>query len=142
VSAYNLLTNWKQENRFGWCAPLADGVAFTTTNDGKKTPVNRNVTCHTCGVKGHYATDCPELTSQRAGEEAQTRTTLLMTGIADGELDSDPVVSFSFVNHGVSCPMGEDGRPSSWILLDSQSTVDVFYNADLLTNTYALVPVP
>ena len=33
-----------------------------------------------------------------------------------------------------ACQMGQDGRlPKSWILLDNQSTVDVFYNAGLLT---------
>ena len=133
LAAYNLLTNWKQETRFGWRAPQADGVAFATTDGGKKTPVKKNVTCHKCGVKGHYATDCPEL--QRNGDDTQNGTTLLMAGINDGEFDSDPVVNFTFVNHGVTCQMGEDGRlPKSWILLDNQSTVDIFYNEQLLTN--------
>jgi hypothetical protein len=54
VAAYNLLTNWKQENRAGWRAPTADGVAFANTDDGKKTIIKRNVTCHKCGLKGHY----------------------------------------------------------------------------------------
>jgi Zinc knuckle len=132
VAAYNLITNWKQENRFGWRAPQADGVAFAT--DGKKTPTKKNVNCHKCGVKGHYATDCPELAAQRA-EAGQSGTTMLMAGINDGEFDSEPDVNFTFVNHGVTCQMGEDGRlPKTWILLDNQSTVDVFYNDELLTN--------
>ena len=131
VGAYNLLTNWKQENRFGWRAPQADGVAFTT--DGKKAPTKKTVTCHKCGVKGHYATECPEITGRKAEDAAQSGTTMLMAGIEDGEFDNEP--NFTFVNHGVSCQMGEDGRlPKTWILLDNQSTVDVFYNAELLTN--------
>ena len=140
VAAYNLLTNWKQENRAGWRPPTADGVAFTNADDGKKAPIKRNVTCHKCGVKGHYATDCPELAAERAAgvSATQTGTTLLMAGIAEGEFDDDNKTSFTFVNHGVTCQVGTDGRvPKSWILLDNQSTVDVFYNADLLTNIRA-----
>ena len=136
VAAYNLLTNWKQENRSGWRTPTADGVAFANADDGKKT-IKRNVTCHKCGVKGHYATDCPELAVERAAANSKPRTgtTLLMAGIDDGEFDEDDKASFTFVNHGVTCQIGLDGRvPKSWILLDNQSTVDVFYNADLLTN--------
>ena len=137
VAAYNLLTNWKQENRAGWRTPTADGVAFTNTDDGKKAPLKRNVTCHMCGVKGHYATDCPELAAERASGNStpHTGTTLLMAGIADGEFDEDEKASFTFVNHGITCQVGTDGRvPKSWILLDNQSTVDVFYNPDLLSN--------
>ena len=53
-----------------------------------------------------------------------------MAGIDDGEFNNDPAVTnFTFVNQqGVTCQMGEDGRlPRSWILLNNQSTVDVFY---------------
>lgn len=136
VAAYNLLTNWKQENRAGWRAPMADGVAFATTDDGKKTSTYRNVTCHKCGKKGHYATDCPELTTERGkSDNPASGTTLLMAGIADGEFDEEEKTNFTFVNHGVTCQVDTDGRvPKNWILLDNQSTVDVFYNRDLLTN--------
>jgi len=36
VAAYNLRTNWKQENRAGWRTPMADGVAFTNADDGRR----------------------------------------------------------------------------------------------------------
>ena len=113
-------------------------MAFTNADDGKKAPIKRNVTCHKCGVKGHYATDCPELAAERAAgfSATQTGTTLLMAGIAEGEFDDDSKTSFTFVNHGVTCQVGTDGRvPKSWILLDNQSTVDVFYNVYYLDVT-------
>jgi hypothetical protein len=35
----------------------------------------------------------------------------------------------------INCKLGEDGKvPSIWILLDNQSTIDVFYNKAILTN--------
>ena len=100
VAAYNIVTNWKQENRFGWRAPTADGVAFANVDGANKAPANKhcNVTCHKCGLKGHYATDCPELTDQRVGEGKSDTTTLLMEGIDDGEFDSEPV-NFTFITN-------------------------------------------
>ena len=87
---------------------LFRSVAFAT--DGKKdSTIKRNVTCHKCGVKDHYATDCPELTGKKS-EEGQTGTTRLLAGIDDGECNDDPVTNFTFVNHEVTCQMGEDGR--------------------------------
>lgn len=78
---------------------------------------------------------------------------LLNAGIvASGEFDVPPVhfqflnvsdfdtpeVNFQFLNAadgGVTCQIGHDGKlPKTWILLDNQSTVDVFCNGELLTD--------
>jgi Zinc knuckle len=130
VAAYNLVyINWKQENRAGWGAPMADGMAFANANDGKKTPVKCNVTCHKCGVKGHYATNCPELAAKwvaAAGGTQQTGATILTAaGIVDGEFD-DNKTCFTFMNHRVMCRIGTNGHvPKYWVLLDNQCTIDV-----------------
>ena len=40
-----------------------------------------------------------------------------------------------FLQSGVSLQLGEDGKvPATWILLDNQSTVDIFQNGLLLKN--------
>ena len=60
---------------------------------------------------------------------------LLTAGIENGEFNHD--VHFQFLQHTkeVSLKLDESGKPpKSWILLDNQSTVDVFYNANLLRN--------
>ena len=141
--AYNLLTNWKQD-RAGWRAPSADGVAFANIdNKGGKAPRDKShITCHRCDKKGHYASECPEKEAKGpatadAGGGGQTGAMLLNAGIASGEFN-EPSVHFQFLNAasgGITCQIGQDGKlPSTWILLDNQSTVDVFSNGNLLTN--------
>ena len=51
-----------------------------------------------------------------------------------GQLDEEDYEGIVFTQE-IMCNLQEKaGIPSSWILLDSQSTVDVFFNAKMLTN--------
>ena len=148
TAAYNLLPNWKQDprNLIHTSGPVNDGVSFTNV-DGEhgeqdialassgNTKSGRNklahITCHKCGKQGHFADKCEE--EQR--QEHQTGSMLLTAGIENGEFNHD--VHFQFLQHTkeVSLKLDESGKiPKSWILLNNQSTVDVFYNANLLRN--------
>jgi hypothetical protein len=78
--------------------------------------------------------ECPDLAAERlnAGSDGapQSGATLLMAGVIEGDFD-DNDEHFQLLQSkgdGVACQIGQDGRlPKTWILLDNQSTVDVFY---------------
>jgi hypothetical protein len=151
TAAYGLLTNWKQDprNYVRAIGRVNDGVSFTnvdggdakdgdvtlaTDGQGKKGGNNSkkkdklHITCRRCGEKGHYSDKCD-------GERKTSGATMLMDGVEQGKFDEDE--HFQFLQHdtGTTLQIGNDGRvPKTWILLDNQSTVDVFSNASLLKN--------
>jgi Zinc knuckle len=102
-----------------------DGVAFAISgsepNKKKDLP---HIPCFRCKEKGHYANKCPR---EQDVEDA-----------VDGHLHAQGgVLSFEFCtlgNASGTCLVQAKKLPSTWILLDNQSTVDVFTNKELLTN--------
>ncbi len=87
-------------------------VIAVAGTDGSLRP---SVTCYACSLPGHMAGECP---SGQPAPVTNTATTL---------------VQFAYVL-AQSARDGEHGIDPDWILLDSQSTISVFKNADFLTN--------
>ena len=162
-AAFSLLINWKQDprNLMRGLGATNDGVSFAnidvddegvalSTSGGsrkqRKAPVDKTkITCRRCGQKGHYPSECdnervPQQTSDDGSTPAVPResgATLLLSGVAEGEFDDDITNGFQFLTHTNETVFQSNGGaavPNTWILLDNQSTVDVFHNAKLLRN--------
>jgi hypothetical protein len=79
---------------------------------GKKGDAS-HITCYNCNTVGHYASDCPKRTGVSM---------LMATSMNDDFRDYLPS-GLSFDQ-----PRVQDIVPKEWILLDNQSTVNVFSN--------------
>jgi hypothetical protein len=145
-SAYNLLVNWQQDprNMIHYGAGPNDGMVFAhqgdeeaqdSDNEKGTTLVqerqahggNKHITCFKCKKKGHYRGDCPLIKAEKENtneEGSGSGTSLLAIGVI-----GDKMV---FAQGGKR--IDKCGIPECWVLLDNQSTVDVFSNPMLLQN--------
>ena len=128
------------------------GVSLNT-NGQKERPVKdkSKVVCRRCGEKGHYPSNCDNkrlirnsdgssttstTSSLTSSSTRQSGATMLLSGIAEGEFEDNLTTAFQFLTHTAETVFktGSAAVLDSWILLDNQSTVDVFHNAKLLRN--------
>jgi hypothetical protein len=126
--------NTNQDDQEPNVALATDGEQKNSNHRGKNFD-KAKVTCHRCGKKGHYPPDCDQDQQQ---QQRQTGEQMLTAGMANGEFDDTAHVSFQFHQSSkaeITLKTSDNGQvPNSWILLDNQSTVNVFHNGDLLDN--------
>jgi hypothetical protein len=112
--AYNILQRQESDVTTGG-ATTSNGIAFTTAGE---------VICFNCGEPGHYARNCLHPNCRSEG------------GLGSGRSgkSNKHQQGVWFVTLHLHVMSQGDGVciPLTWLLLDNQSTVDVFTNGDML----------
>jgi hypothetical protein len=115
------VTCFRCEHKGHYADKCANGVTA-----GADDVTHTHVTCFRCEHKGHYADKCPDGPNATLLQtEAAAAVTLLQASHTETIIAADnmnPVSDFTFTQ----LPSRHELIPSSWVLLDSQSTVSVF----------------
>lgn len=136
VDAYDMLLHYVPPHQHGQRSSKppcgTSGIQFVQSGERSSAPVpgldgilHPDVECYGCHGFGHFKPQCP---LKKKGAHGRSRMQLLQ--ITANESTDPRRSDMTFVQ--------KDGGgaliPCSWLLLDSQSTVSVFNNSELLTN--------
>jgi hypothetical protein len=155
TSAYNMLLNYKAPQQERRAQPRDDEEVSELTFLQSGAPIlgtdgalHEQIRCYNCQGFGHYASVCPQENQEQGGvqllqathdQEQHEHQENEHEDQHEEEDDDEYVSEFTFlnVNHEFSFQQKDvrfDIIPSTWVLLDSQSTVSVFKNRKLLSN--------
>ena len=125
LESYNLPVLTRPRNS-GTTNPRGGGTTATTSSPeasamtfaqrgapvaGLNGVTHPGITCFNCNTMGHYSTEWP-----------------------DGRSETEPTTGTTLVQYAYILTQASTGLDRNWILLDSQSTISVFKNRDMLTN--------
>ena len=135
ADAYRIMERSPRSNNNNRRTDDNNGMAFA--QDGNEQTDHSHIRCYGCQQYGHYASSCPRRNENNSNQDTNTEppnqqgTQLVLQGVEQ----ANGSTSYTFTQ--------EDGSriPRTWILLDSQSTVDVFHNASLLKNIRTITSV-
>ena len=129
TAAYGMLVSYRGTRQ---SAPTSSpspspGFQFAQTADpvpGLDGVLHEAITCFHCRGPGHYASQCPHRQDETEGNAGVTM------------LHHHQPSTYNFTFAHVDCCLSQSrvAIPSTWVLLDSQSTISVFHNASLLRN--------